>query len=378
MRASILCSVLSGDPPLQIRWYRDGKDILGDNNNISIVSITEFVSSLIINRLDRSFAGNYTCVASSKTAGSVNYTARMFVRGKPLWILKPTSQTAISGTSVRFDCLADGFPQPIIRWKMQRRISDLEASNSIHSHSTSSTTSNPTLVTILSSPRIHVLENGSLIIRAVEVEDQGRYVCEASNGVGKPSSVETSAELLVYEAPVIRPLTAQVVVKRRDRAEVSCQAIGSPPLIFSWMKNDHLLIKDSRGILSTTSGAPGSSSSHFSIHEEDNSPLNLRRERVTVLVLHSVTRNDSGIYSCVANNNYGSDRGNIKVVVQEAPDAPIDLRFLEVSSRSVSLSWVISFNGNSPITGYEVVHKSSNGKILFAFRLPSYISSCSE
>jgi Down syndrome cell adhesion protein len=203
---------------------------------------------------------------------------------------------------------------------------------------------------------MHVLENGSLVIRAVEILDEGRYVCEATNGVGKP--VETSAELLVYESPVIRASHTQVLVKKRDRAELSCVASGSPHLIFSWMKNDHLLVKDSRGVI-ITNGNTGISSTHISIHEEDS---HNRKEKITILIIHSVTRNDSAVYSCSANNNYGNDRGNIRLIVQESPDPPNDLRFLEVSSRSVSLSWIVAFNGNSPVTGYEVVHKEANGK----------------
>lgn len=37
---------------------------------------------------------------------------------------------------------------------------------------------------IVSSPHIHVLENGSLSIVSVLSDDKGRYLCEASNGVG--------------------------------------------------------------------------------------------------------------------------------------------------------------------------------------------------
>ena len=364
MRASILCSVVSGDPPVNIRWFKDDKDILGDNTNISIVSITEFVSSLIINRLDRTFSGNYTCVANSKSGGgSVNHTSRMLVRSKPIWILKPSSQTAVAGTSVRLDCLSDGFPAPIIRWKMQRRIPSMYENNLVSSNSVltvhSSHSSNTPTVTILSSPRIHVLENGSLIIKSVEVEDQGRYVCEASNGVGTSSTksstaIETSAELIVFEAPVIKPMTPSLMVKRRDRAEVSCSAVGSPPLHFSWSKNEGLLVVKANP--------------HYSIHEEESSTSypnsgHSRRERMTTLVLHSVTRNDSGLYSCVCNNNYGTDRAVVKVIVQEPPDSPTEVNFLEVNSRSVSLSWVVAFNGNSPVTGYEVVHKRDQGKL---------------
>jgi Down syndrome cell adhesion protein len=192
------------------------------------------------------------------------------------------------------------------------------------------------------------------------VEDQGKYVCEASNGVEK--SVETSADLLVFEAPKVRPSSAQLTIKRRDRAEVSCRAVGSPLLSFKWLKNDHPL---------TDSHSPP----HFSIHEEESSN---RREKVTLLTIHSVSRNDSGVFSCLVTNDYGSDKGSIKVIVQEPPEAPTDLRILEISSRYVSISWSTTFNGNSPITGYEVVHRAAHGKYSCFFSVVSFLLSPSR
>jgi hypothetical protein len=46
MRASVVCSVVSGDPPISIKWFKDGQDIEKSLDSIQIVSITEFVSSL--------------------------------------------------------------------------------------------------------------------------------------------------------------------------------------------------------------------------------------------------------------------------------------------------------------------------------------------
>lgn len=43
----------------------------------------------------------------------------------------------------------------------------------------------------------------------------------------------------------------------------------------------------------------------------------------------------------------------MRILVQEAPDSPSDLHVLEISARSVSLSWTLDFDGNSPISGYE-------------------------
>lgn len=352
MRASVVCSVVSGDPPITIKWFKDGRDIQSagspSNSMLKVVSITEFVSSLIIDRLDRSFSGNYTCRASSDFAGSANHTARLSVRSKPVWVLKPASQTVIAGTSARLDCLADGFPEPVIRWKRAGGSVRDAAQFGSPFFAGDDGSDQRTVVTILSSPRIHVLENGSLVIKSVQLEDQGKYYCEASNGVSK--SEETSAELLVYEAPTVRPVSSQLSIKRGERTEISCRAVGSPLLQFRWFKNDQPLRENERSFVD-----------HFSIHEDESN----RRERMTVLMINSVTRNDSAIFTCQASNQYGTERANVRLLVQEPPDSPTGLRFLEISSRSVTLSWSISFNGNSPIIGYEIVHRASHGESIF-------------
>lgn len=363
MRASTICSVVSGDSPITIKWFKDGRDIQKEAiDSIQIVSITEFVSSLIIDRLDRSFSGNYTCKASSQV-GSVNFTTSMLVRARPIWLLKPSSVTVVTGSSARLDCLANGHPSPIIRWKVVRK--DISFVNSLPfgqtSSNGSSSSSSSSSITILSSPRIHVLENGSLVIKSVQTEDAGRYLCEASNGVGK--SIETSADVQVYEPPTVQ-VDSQVTVHKGKRIELTCRARGSHPLIFQWYKNDQLIKPDD---------------GHYSTHEEESHPLasppaassNLQRvsqlanyihrERLSVLTIILTTRNDSGIFHCQVSNNYGLDKGPITLLVQEPPDPPVDLRVLEISSRSVSLSWSISYNGNSGITGYELVHKSTHG-----------------
>ncbi|GIY84662.1 down syndrome cell adhesion molecule-like protein Dscam2 [Caerostris darwini] len=81
MRSSIICSVIAGDPPISLTWYRNGRLLKETSPDIQIVPITDFVSSLIINHVSRHHSGNYTCFASNNAAAT-NYTATMVVKGK--------------------------------------------------------------------------------------------------------------------------------------------------------------------------------------------------------------------------------------------------------------------------------------------------------
>lgn len=100
-RAKILCSVIKGDPPMTIRWLKDGRvlgSVLSTNNmptsasssssalpsmnGISISTLDEFSSAIILSKVSLSHhRGNYTCIASNSVS-STNYTAEALVHGK--------------------------------------------------------------------------------------------------------------------------------------------------------------------------------------------------------------------------------------------------------------------------------------------------------
>lgn len=127
MRGSAVCTVTSGDRPIQIRWLKDGMPLReqmptingkAENylNHIQIVSIKDFMSSLIITNITRHHQGVYTCVASSPVA-MTNVSAYLSVRATPRWLLKPVDQHSIVGHSLTLDCQASGQPLPVTRWK---------------------------------------------------------------------------------------------------------------------------------------------------------------------------------------------------------------------------------------------------------------------
>ncbi|KAL3197348.1 hypothetical protein MRX96_044945 [Rhipicephalus microplus] len=79
------------------------------------------------------------------------------------------------------------------------------------------------------------------------------------------------------------------------------------------------------------------------------------------LLFAATERSDSGLYTCLTANKFGKDETNIKLLVQETPDAPDDIRVVEATSRRISLRWNTPFNGNSDIFGYFVQWKEVSG-----------------
>ena len=81
-RAKIFCSVIKGDPPITIRWLKDGRPLTSSPlTGISVSTLDEFSSAIVISKLSLSHRGNYTCIASN-AASSSNFTAMAVVYGE--------------------------------------------------------------------------------------------------------------------------------------------------------------------------------------------------------------------------------------------------------------------------------------------------------
>jgi cell adhesion molecule, putative (fragment) len=81
MRATVICSILSGDSPLSLVWYKGHQLAKTVHPEIEILSFGEFTSTFQIKNVKRSHSGNYTCTASTDKV-SVNYTTEMIVQGE--------------------------------------------------------------------------------------------------------------------------------------------------------------------------------------------------------------------------------------------------------------------------------------------------------
>jgi hypothetical protein len=109
MRTRIYCNVAQGDPPVRLKWTKDGTQLTpisdktstkrGISNSMSSSSgaatlipgirvreIDEFSIALIIENLEsRHHNGNYSCIASN-SAAVVNQSAQLLVNGKAIFL----------------------------------------------------------------------------------------------------------------------------------------------------------------------------------------------------------------------------------------------------------------------------------------------------
>lgn len=103
MRNMLTCSVLEGDPPFAIRWFKSFETAQGISHHLipieplsgssaddparaasarlRVSSNNEFSSTLFFTNVSYEDNGNYTCVISN-TVASANHTVNMMVKGK--------------------------------------------------------------------------------------------------------------------------------------------------------------------------------------------------------------------------------------------------------------------------------------------------------
>lgn len=124
-------------------------------------------------------------------------------------------------------------------------------------------------------------------------------------------------------------------MKKGESASLRCQAVGDQPLQIQWFKDKQLL--------------------DFKSARYDHYETKTESGVTSELLIRTTERFDGALYTCNAKNEYGSEEKNIKLVIYEVPEAPLDVRVTGYDSRSASLTWTQPYNGNSPIENY-IIH----------------------
>lgn len=83
MRTTVVCSILSGELPISITWYKDGQLLQMVHPEAETVRLGDFTSSLKIGNIGRRHTGNYTCRASHSNFPHIysTFTTHMTVLG---------------------------------------------------------------------------------------------------------------------------------------------------------------------------------------------------------------------------------------------------------------------------------------------------------
>ncbi|XP_025834469.1 Down syndrome cell adhesion molecule-like protein Dscam2 isoform X32 [Agrilus planipennis] len=315
---SVSCTVNKGDFPMNVTWMLNSQPV-EMYQGVNIMKTNKRISQLSIDSVQYEHSGLYTCIASN-LAGTSTHSAYLRVNVPPRWIQEPIDKAFAQGSDAKVDCKADGFPKPTVTWKRATGDSpgdykDFKPNN----------------------PNVKV-EDGTLMITNIQKHNEGYYLCEAVNGIG--SGLSAVIQISVQAPPQFDIKLRNQTSRRGDPAVLQCEAKGEKPIGILWNINNKRL--EPKG------------NSRYTIREEI-----LPTGVLSDLSIKRTERNDSALFTCVATNAFGSDDTSINMIVQEPPETPYGLKVLDKSGRSVELSWVAPYDGNSPVKKYTIEYKQS-------------------
>nr|XP_030723601.1 contactin-3 isoform X3 [Globicephala melas] len=246
-----------GNPVPQINWRRS--DGLPFSTKIKLRKSN---GVLEIPNFQQEDAGSYECIAENSRGRNVA-RGRLTYYAKPHWVQLIKDVEIAVEDSLYWECRASGKPKPSYRWLKNGEALVLEGRTQI--------------------------ENGALTISNLNVTDSGMFQCIAEN---KHGLVYSSAELkVVASAPDFSKTPMKKLIQVQVGSEVSldCKPRASPRALSSWKKGD----------------VPVQETERISFLKDGG------------LKIANVTKADAGIYTCIAENQFGKANGTTHLVVTE-------------------------------------------------------------
>lgn len=147
-------------------------------------------------------------------------------------------------------------------------------------------------------PRFEVFKNGTFVIKNIQLQDRGQYLCTAQNKFGSDSTVITLA--VQTEAPKIQPpKSTDIAVYLGKSVTLDCLALGKPPAQISWILPDRSFVREVGTVHTLLS------------------PMSLLQNGT--LRIHTPNFSSKGDYKCIASNAAGTDTITYQLHVAALP-----------------------------------------------------------
>ncbi|NWX18160.1 MXRA5 protein, partial [Aegotheles bennettii] len=219
------------------------------------------------------YVGSVTPHNSTVIQSSTNFR----LHGERPKIITKGSQSIsiLAETDAFIPCDAVGEPKPFITWTKVSTGALMTANTRLQ--------------------RFEVWKNGTLLIRNVQLQDRGQYLCTAQNlhGIDKMIIVLT---VVAHQPKILLSRYRDVTVYFGETIAMECQASGTPSPHISWIFPD-------RKILQTVT----STESRIMLHE--NRTLSIKQAAFS----------DRGVYKCVASNAAGADSIAVRLHIAALP-----------------------------------------------------------
>ncbi|KAG8183020.1 hypothetical protein JTE90_017107 [Oedothorax gibbosus] len=307
-----------GNPKPTLKWQKDGKDIVIDDDHYEVTK-KDNTEVLTINDVTKEDSGEYTCVVTN-SSGSEKTTSTVTVKestNSPKFVKGLKDQNAKEEQTVKFTVKFTGKPKPKAKWTKD------DAELTIDGKHTK---------------LIEEAEDSlTIVIENAKINDSGKYSCTITNSEGSDT---TTSKLTVTESTSAPEFTQKLKdkdVKEGQDAQFTVKFTGKPKPTAKWtLDSADLTIDGAHTELRT---------------EEDGASL--------TLILHGATKEDAGKYACTATNEHGSQTTSAKLTVSVAPQFVKGLEDVE-AEEGATLRMNVKFEGQPDPT---VVWKL-NGKTL--------------
>ncbi|XP_026669718.1 protein sidekick isoform X6 [Ceratina calcarata] len=286
-----------GVPPPNITWFRNAESV---DHLLGSRYAMEEDGSLTIKKLTMADSGMFQCLASNEAGEASSYTWLKAKTSGPIMENGPQNLTILDGKDATLTCSAVAAPIPNTTW--------------IYNDTT------PVEI----AGRVQVLDNGDLLIAAVKPNDAGKYTCIRANEAG---SVNGSAYLTVLVRTQIVQPPVDTSVLLGYTAELQCKVSNDPSVLYdiAWFHNSQV------------------------INTQASQRVKMRHDGT--LEIAAVRASDVGEYMCSVVSPGGNETRSARLSVIELPFAPINVvanRMERISPRTINVSWVPGFDGNSP------------------------------
>lgn len=242
-----LYCIFGGTPLPQTIWSKNGKVIKPSDR----ITQGNYGKSLVIKLVDFEDEGVYTCDVSNGVGTPQSYSINLNLLAVPYFTEEPEIINAAEGETVEFRCAASGVPKPEIKW--------------IH---------NGKPIAEAPPNQRRKVNTNSIVIERLVKNDTGNYGCNATNSLG-----------YVYKDVYVNviALAPEITEAPRDTAAVdgqninlTCKVFGAPKPEVKWIRNNKELTGGRYTVLPSGD-----------------------------LEIKSVQYDDSGEYTCYAQNKLG-------------------------------------------------------------------------
>lgn len=312
----ILRCNIDGHPRPTNRWFKDGTQITEKNYKINNKerSVTLLNASPDDNGLYHCCAKN----AAGQVCSSDNFTLNIIDKSFPQPLVKPEDLVVMKNEEAVFHCQFTAEPMPAVEWYHENEL-------------------------VANKSRVFILSNGSLLITQVKQRNTGLYKCVAQGPRGPPVSLEASLRIAEIEDMMAK----QSRVFSADSLErVTCRAPYGHPQPEVWWERAGQRVPD-----------------HGRVFQKGHD-----------LIFSPTHGEDSGIYTCFAQNKAGQKKQELTVTVATKPEwvqKPVDSQleegragFLHCHTRANPEPQVTWYRNLQPISAEDVRFKLfSNGTL---------------